>query len=112
MGESGIGKSETALELIKRGHRLVSDDALEIKKVAENSLIGESPETTRNFMEIRGIGIIDIKAMYGISAIISSKSVDLIIKLQPWESCPDYDRLGIDDTYTSILDVNVPSDNR
>lgn len=108
-GASGIGKSETALELIKRGHRLVSDDAVEIKKVSESRLIGEAPATTVHFMEIRGIGIINVKAMYGIGAITSNKGIDLMVKLQPWEECLDYERLGIDNVFTSILDVAIPT---
>ncbi|MGI6144518.1 MAG: HPr kinase/phosphorylase [Clostridia bacterium] len=107
IGESGIGKSETALELIKRGHRLVSDDVVNIKKVASKRLIGEAPEVLRHFLEIRGIGIIDIKAMYGIGAIINAKAIDLVIELVPWEKESFCDRLGIDETFISFLDVNV-----
>jgi len=108
MGESGIGKSETALELIKRGHRLVADDAVEIKKVAENRLIGDSPDLIRHFMEIRGIGIIDIKAMYGVGAVINSKAIDIVIYLEFWDNNKEYDRLGLADEYTEILGVKLP----
>ncbi|NMA94461.1 MAG: HPr kinase/phosphorylase [Clostridiales bacterium] len=108
MGESGIGKSETALELIKRGHRLVADDAVEIKKVAEHRLIGESPELIKHFMELRGIGIIDIKAMYGVGAVINNKPLDLAIQLEFWDSNKEYDRLGLVDEYTEILGAKVP----
>lgn len=108
MGESGIGKSETALELIKRGHRLVADDAVEIKKVAENRLIGESPELIRHFMEIRGIGIIDIKAMYGIGAVINTKAIDMVVQLEFWDSNKEYDRLGLGEEYTEILGAKLP----
>ena len=108
MGESGIGKSETALELVKRGHRLVADDAVEIKKVAEHRLIGESPELIRHFMELRGIGIIDIKAMYGVGAVINNKPIDLAIQLEFWDSNKEYDRLGLVDEYTEILGTKVP----
>ena len=108
MGESGIGKSETALELIKRGHRLVADDAVEIKKVAENRLIGESPEVIRHFMEIRGIGIIDIKAMYGVGAVINTKSIDMVVYLEFWDSNKEYDRLGLTEEYTEILGAKLP----
>lgn len=108
MGESGIGKSETALELIKRGHRLVADDAVEIKKVAEQRLIGEAPELIRHFMEIRGIGIIDIKAMYGVGAVINNKPLDLAIYLEFWDSNKEYDRLGLVEEYTEILGVKIP----
>lgn len=107
IGESGIGKSETALELIKMGNRLVSDDIVEIKRVADNRLIGQSPELTRHFMEIRGIGIIDIKAMYGVGAVILNKAIDLVIELKLWDESCAYDRLGMDDEYISILDVKV-----
>jgi HPr kinase/phosphorylase len=108
MGESGIGKSETALELIKRGHRLVADDAVEIKKVAENRLIGDSPELIRHFMEIRGIGIIDIKAMYGVGAVINTKAIDIVIYLEFWDNNKEYDRLGLTDEYMEILGVKLP----
>ena len=107
-GESGIGKSETALELIKMGHRLVTDDVIEIKKVANNRLIGESPEISRYFMEVRGIGIIDIRAMYGVGAIINNKPIDLIIHLETWNDNTSYDRLGMDEQYATILDVQIP----
>lgn len=108
MGESGIGKSETALELIKRGHRLVADDAVEIKKVAENRLIGESPEVIRHFMEIRGIGIIDIKAMYGVGAVINTKAIDMVVYLEFWDSNKEYDRLGLSEEHTEILGAKLP----
>lgn len=108
MGESGIGKSETALELIKRGHRLVADDAVEIKKVADNRLIGEAPELIRHFMEIRGIGIIDIKAMYGVGAVINNKPLDLVIYMEFWDNNKEYDRLGLEEEYTEILGVKLP----
>ncbi len=107
-GESGIGKSETALELIKRGHRLIADDAVNIKKVAENRLIGESPELIKHFMEIRGIGIIDIKAMYGAGSVIDNKAIDLVINLENWDENKEYDRLGLTEDFTEILDVSIP----
>ncbi len=107
-GESGVGKSEAALELVKRGHQLVADDVVDVCKVTDNRLTGESPETIRHFMEIRGIGIIDIKAMYGVGAVLQSKSVDLVIHLELWKEKKEYDRLGLKDEYTSIMDVRVP----
>lgn len=107
-GESGVGKSETALELVKRGHQLVADDVVDICRVSDNRLVGESPETIRHFMEIRGIGIIDIKAMYGIGAVLMSKSIDLVIHLEPWKEQKSYDRLGLSDQYTTLMDVRVP----
>ena len=107
-GESGVGKSEAALELVKRGHQLVADDVVEIRKVNENRLIGESPETIRHFMEIRGIGIIDIRQMYGIGAVLMSKSIDMVIHLELWQENKVYDRLGLTDTYATIMGVKVP----
>ncbi len=107
-GESGVGKSEAALELVKRGHQLVADDVVDIKKVNENTLIGESPEAIRHFMEIRGIGIIDIRRMYGIGAVLSDKAIDLVIHLELWKESKTYDRLGLTDSYTDIMGVSVP----
>jgi len=108
MGESGIGKSETALELVKRGHRLVADDAVDIKRVAESRLIGESPALIRHFMEIRGVGIIDVKAMYGIGAVINNKPLDLVIFMEVWDNKKEYDRLGLNQEYSEILGVKLP----
>ncbi len=107
LGESGIGKSETALELIKRGHRLVSDDVVKIKKVASHRLIGEAPENIRYYMEIRGIGIINVQAMYGVGAIMNAKSIDLVVQLDPWEKGSYCERLGLDEEFINILDVAV-----
>ena len=107
-GESGVGKSEAALELVKRGHQLVADDVVDICRITPNRLIGESPETVRHFMEIRGIGIIDIKAMYGISAVLMSKTIDLVIHLENWKEKKSYDRLGLSEDFTTIMDVRVP----
>ena len=107
-GESGVGKSESALELVKRGHQLVADDVVDIKRVSETRLTGESPEMIRHFMEIRGIGIIDIREMYGIGAVIPSKSIDLVIHLEHWVQERTYDRLGKVEETTKILGVDVP----
>ena len=107
-GESGVGKSEAALELVRRGHQLVADDVVDVCRVTENRLIGESPETVRHFMEIRGIGIIDIKAMYGISAVLNSKTIDMVIHLEAWKDKKAYDRLGLSEDFTTIMDVRVP----
>ena len=107
-GESGVGKSEAALELVRRGHQLVADDVVDVCRITENRLIGESPETVRHFMEIRGIGIIDIKAMYGISAVLTSKSIDMVIHLEAWKENKAYDRLGLAEDFTTIMDVRVP----
>ena len=109
MGESGIGKSEAALELIKRGHRLVSDDVVEIKKVSVDTLVGTAPETTRHFIELRGIGIIDVKTLFGIECVKMSQSIDLVIKLEEWSKDTEYDRLGLTDQYTEILGNQVVS---
>ncbi|CEO35118.1 HPr(Ser) kinase/phosphatase [Paraclostridium sordellii] len=106
-GESSVGKSETALELIQRGHRLIADDAVEITKVDENILMGQSPEVLRHFMEIRGIGIIDVRSMYGIGAVKDSKVIDLVIRLESWNDTTYYDRLGLDKEYEEILGINI-----
>ncbi|WP_427339821.1 HPr(Ser) kinase/phosphatase [Caloranaerobacter sp. DY30410] len=107
-GKSGVGKSETALELIKRGHRLVADDAVEIRKVEENILRGKAPELIKHFLEIRGIGILDIKRLYGVGAIRNSKVIDLVVELEYWDDKKEYDRIGLDEEYTVILDTKVP----
>ena len=107
-GESGVGKSEAALELVKRGHQLVADDVMDVCRVTDGRLTGESPENIRHFMEIRGIGIIDIKAMYGVGAVLMSKSIDLVMHLEEWKEKKEYDRLGLTDEYTTIMDVRVP----
>ncbi|MBQ8082103.1 MAG: HPr kinase/phosphorylase [Clostridia bacterium] len=107
-GDSGVGKSEAALELVKRGHQLVADDVVDIRKVNDNRLTGEAPETIRHFMEIRGIGIIDIRAMFGVGAVLMSKSIDMVIHLELWEENKVYDRLGLNESYTTIMGVKVP----
>ena len=107
-GDSGIGKSETALELVKRGHRLVADDAVIIKRISENRLIGEAPEVIKNLMEIRGVGIINVEHMYGISAVIDSKSIDLVVQMELWDRNKEYDRLGMEQDRREILGVSVP----
>ncbi|RDY25958.1 HPr(Ser) kinase/phosphatase, partial [Romboutsia weinsteinii] len=106
-GESSIGKSETALELIQRGHRLVADDAVEINKIDDTILVGQSPELLRHFLEIRGIGIIDVRSLYGVGAIKTSKGIDLVIHLEGWNESKYYDRLGLDKEYEEILGVNL-----
>ncbi len=108
-GESGVGKSESALELVKRGHQLIADDVVDIRKVNERRLVGEAPEILRHLMEIRGVGIIDIANMFGIGSVARSKSIDLIVHLENWQPGKEYDRLGLDEEYTEILDVKVPS---
>jgi len=106
-GESGIGKSEAALELIRRGHRLVADDVVEISKISEDMIIGRAPELTQNFMELRGIGIIDVKALFGVECVKLSQSIDLVINLEEWDSLKEYDRFGKDDKYTEFLGKKV-----
>lgn len=108
-GESGIGKSEAALELIKRGHRLVSDDVVEIRKVSDDTLIGSAPDITRHFIELRGIGIIDVRRIFGMGAVKLTEKVELVINLEAWEDGKMYDRLGLEGQTTSILDIAVPS---
>lgn len=108
IGESGIGKSETALELVRRGHRLVADDVVELKRVNENRLVGSAPPLVRYLMEIRGIGLIDIRHMYGVGAVMSEKSVDIIIELEDWNESKHYDRLGLDESHISMLNVKIP----
>ena len=107
MGESGIGKSEAALELIRRGHRLVSDDVVEIKRVSKKSLIGTSPEVTRFFIELRGIGIIDVKNLYGVESVKMEQEINLVIQLEDWNKDADYDRLGLEEKYVEYLGNKV-----
>ncbi len=109
MGESGVGKSETAIELVKRGHRLVADDAVEIKRVSDRTLVGSPPEVLRHLVELRGIGIIDVKEIFGIGAVKATENIDMIIHLEPWDETKQYDRLGLMDEYTNIMGINVPS---
>lgn len=106
-GESGIGKSEAALELVKRGHRLVADDAVEIKKVSHNTLVGSCPELIRYFIEVRGIGIINVKHMFGVQSVKDTQGIDLVIKLESWEKGKEYDRLGLHEEYMDILGNQV-----
>lgn len=106
-GESGIGKSEAALELIKRGHRLVTDDVVEIKKVSDETLIGMAPDITRHFIELRGIGIIDVKTLFGVESVKNTQSIDLVIKLEEWNKEKEYDRLGLEEQYTEYLGNKV-----
>lgn len=107
-GKSGAGKSETALELIKRGHKLIADDVVDIVRVSDDRLVGECPEMVRHFMEIRGVGIIDIRAMYGVGAVELSKSIDLVMHLEQWEEGKEYDRLGLSEEFITILGVKIP----
>lgn len=107
MGESGIGKSEAALELIKRGHRLVTDDVVEIRKVSDETLIGTAPDITRHFIELRGIGIIDVKTLFGVESVKETQGIDMVIKLEDWNKDKEYDRLGLEEQYTEFLGNKV-----
>lgn len=109
LGESGVGKSETAVELVKRGHRLVADDAVEIKRVSDITLVGSAPENIRHFVELRGIGIIDVKKIFGMGAVRDSEKIDLIINLEAWQSGKAYERLGLVEEITTVLDIDIPS---
>ena len=108
LGESGMGKSEAAVELLKRGHRLIADDAVEIRKVSGNSLVGTSPELIRNYIELRGIGIINVAKLFGVGAVRAENQIDLVVKIVPWNTQEVYDRLGLEDKYMEILGVNIP----
>lgn len=111
MGESGIGKSEAALELIKRGHRLVTDDVVEIRKVSDETLVGTAPDITRHFIELRGIGIVDVKTLFGVQSVRETKNIDLVITLEEWNKEREYDRLGLEDQYTEFLGNKVVCHN-
>ena len=111
LGESGVGKSETALELVKRGHRLVADDIVEVRKVSDKTLVGTSPDIIRHFIEIRGIGILDVKYLYGVGSVKMTENINLVIHLELWDEKKHYDRLGLVEQYTNILGIDVPSLN-
>ena len=106
-GESGIGKSEAAIELIKRGHRLVSDDVVEIRRVSDDTLVGSAPELTRHFIELRGIGIIDVKTLFGIESVMNTQTIDLVIRLTDWNKSDEFDRMGMEDQYIEYLGKKV-----
>lgn len=109
LGESGVGKSETAMELVKRGHRLIADDAVEIKKVSSRSLVGSAPENIRHFIELRGIGIINASRLFGAGAVKLTEKIDLVIKMEPWDVNKVYDRMGLENQTHEILDLKIPS---
>ncbi len=109
LADSGVGKSEAAVELVKRGHRLIADDAVEIRKVSDITLVGTAPEIIKHFIEIRGIGIVDVKNIFGVGAVKDSEKIDLVINLENWQPKKQYDRLGLKTEYTEILGLKVPS---
>ena len=109
LGESGIGKSETAIALVERGHRLIADDAVEIKRVSANTLVGSAPSLIKHYVELRGIGIIDVRRLYGMGAVKDTEKIDLVIHLEPWVEGKMYDRFGLDDQTYNILGIEVPS---
>ena len=109
LGESGIGKSETAVELVKRGHRLIADDAVEIKKVSAIALVGSAPEIIRHYIELRGIGIVNVQRIFGMGAVKMTERVDLVIKLEEWVTGTAYERFGLEDNYTEIMGIKIPS---
>ena len=108
LGDSGIGKSETAIELIKRGHRLVADDAVEIRRVSDRTLVGQSPENIRHFMELRGVGIVNTRHLFGISSVKSSEKLDMVIRLENWDPSKVYDRMGLEEETIEILGLHIP----
>lgn len=109
LGDSGIGKSETAIELIKRGHRLIADDAVEIKRVSATTLVGKAPEIIRHYVELRGIGIVDVRRLFGMGSVKNTEKIDMVINLEPWQDGKMYDRLGLDEEMTDILGIKIPS---
>ena len=109
VGESGVGKSETAIELVHRGHRLVADDAVEIRKTSNRTLVGQSPDNIRHFLELRGIGIINVAKTFGIGSVMVSEKIDLVVEFELWDGKKVYDRLGLDNQYTTILGIKIPS---
>lgn len=108
LGDSGVGKSETAIELVKRGHRLIADDAVEIKRVSEKTLVGTAPEMIRHYVELRGIGIVDVRRLYGMAAIKETEKIDLVIQLENWIEGKMYDRLGMEEEKINILGIEIP----
>ena len=108
VGESGIGKSEAAVELLKRGHRMIADDAVEIRKISQDSLIGTAPELIRDYVELRGIGIVNVAKLFGMGAVKRENEINLVVNIVPWDTHQDYDRLGLEDQYMEILGVNIP----
>ena len=109
LGDSGVGKSETALELVNRGHRLIADDAVEIRKVSHKTLVGSAPENIRHFIELRGVGVINARRLFGIGSVKISEKIDMVVQLEPWDSEKTYDRMGLENEKTEILGISIPS---
>ena len=109
LGESGVGKSETAIELVKRGHRLIADDAVEIKKVSAKTLVGSAPDLIKYYIELRGIGVVDVRRLFGMGSVKATEKIDLVINLEPWDSEKIYDRFGLDEEFADILGIKIPS---
>jgi HPr kinase/phosphorylase len=109
LGDSGVGKSETAIELVKRGHRLIADDAVEIKRVSATTLVGRAPEIIRHYVELRGIGIVDVRRLFGMGSIKETEKIDMVINLEPWVQGKMYDRLGLENEVTEILGIEIPT---
>lgn len=109
LGDSGVGKSETAIDLVKRGHRLIADDAVEIKRVSDKTLVGSAPEMIRHYVELRGIGVVDVRRLFGMGSVKDTEKINLIINLEPWVQGKFYDRLGMDTEYTEVLGIRIPS---
>ena len=109
LGDSGVGKSETAIDLVKRGHRLIADDAVEIKRVSDKTLVGSAPEMIRHYVELRGIGVVDIRRLFGMGAVKDTEKINLVINLEQWEQGKFYERLGMDTEYTELLGIQIPS---
>lgn len=109
VGNSGVGKSETAVELIKRGHRLIADDAVEIRKVSTKTVVGQAPDNIRHFIEVRGVGIINARRLYGLESVKLSEKIDMVIRLEPWDSAKVYDRMGLEENYINIMGIQVPA---
>ena len=109
LGDSGIGKSETAIELVKRGHRLIADDAVEIKRVSAKTLVGSAPDLIKYYIELRGIGVVDVRRLFGMGSVKATEKIDLVINLEPWDADKIYDRFGLDEEFADILGIKIPS---
>lgn len=109
VGDSGVGKSETAVELIKRGHRLIADDAVEIRKVSSKTVVGQAPDNIRHFIEVRGVGIINARRLFGLESVKLSEKIDMVIRLEPWDSAKVYDRMGLEENHINIMGIKVPA---